>query len=82
MHGRGWSSRYSPRERGAERDMELSGRETMGMYLFLRKREDELDETLYGLYVRLQRLLCEQLSIEEMENIANLYEENVDVFEK
>jgi hypothetical protein len=62
--------------------MELSGRETMGMYLFLRKREDELDETLYGLYVRLQRLLCEQLSIEEMENIANLYEENVDVFEK
>lgn len=60
----------------------LSGRETMGLYLFLQKREEELDETLYSLYVRLQQLLYGQLSIEEMERMENLYEENVDVFEQ
>ena len=60
----------------------LSGRETMGLYLFLREREEELDDTLYSLYVRLQRLLYGQLSIEEMEQIEKLYKENVDVFQE
>jgi hypothetical protein len=60
----------------------LSGRETMGLYLFLRQREEELDDTLYSLYVRLQRLLYERLSIEDMEQIEKLYEENVDVFQQ
>ena len=62
--------------------MELNGKETMGLYLFLNKREEELDEHVYGLYVRLQRLLYEQLSIDQMEQIEKLYEENVDVFGK
>ncbi len=62
--------------------MELNGRETMGLYLFLNHREEELDEHVYGLYVRLQRLLYEQLSIDQMEQIEKLYEENVDVFGK
>jgi two-component SAPR family response regulator len=62
--------------------MEMSGRELMGLYLFLQAREEELDHSLYSLYNRLQRRLCEELSIDEMERIEKLYKENVDVFKK
>jgi hypothetical protein len=60
--------------------MELSERETVALYLFLGKREEELDESLFSLYTRIQKSLNERLSIEEMETLDRLYAEKVDIF--
>ncbi len=62
--------------------MDLSDREIVGIYIFLKRREEELDDTLFSFYTRLQRLLYEELSIEEMESIEELYREKVDILNR
>lgn len=62
--------------------MELSDRQMIGLYLFLQKREEELDDTLFSLYTKMQRIFREELSIEEMESLDYLYENKVDIFHR
>lgn len=62
--------------------MELGDREKVGLYLFLQEHEEELDEAMFSLYTRIQRLLNESLSIEEMESLDRLYAEKVDIFNR
>jgi hypothetical protein len=61
---------------------ELHDWERVGLYLFLMEREEELDDTLFSLYNRLQRGLNEELSIEEMETLRRLYDGKVDIFKR
>ncbi|MFW6343664.1 MAG: hypothetical protein ACOC2B_02875 [Sediminispirochaetaceae bacterium] len=62
--------------------MELSDRQMIGLYLFLQKREEELDDTLFSLYTKMQKIFREELSIEEMETLDYLYENKVDIFHR
>ncbi len=62
--------------------IELKSRQTVALYLFLKQREDELDDPLLQLYNELQRKLFSYLSIEEMESLEELYKNNVDVLEQ
>jgi hypothetical protein len=62
--------------------MDVSDREMVGLYIFLKRREEELDDTLFSLYTRLQRQLYGELSIEDMESIETLYREKVDIFNR
>lgn len=59
---------------------QLSGREIVGAYLFLKGRESELDETLSQLLARIEKELFARLSIEEFERLEELYRSGVDVF--
>lgn len=59
---------------------ELTGRETVGIYLFLKKREEELDATLTQLLIRIEKRLFDRLSIEQFEQLDELYRSGVDVF--
>jgi hypothetical protein len=47
-------------------------REALGMYIFLRRREEELAGAAAKLYDRLRSFLYERLSIEEMERPEEL----------
>ncbi len=60
----------------------LSGREIVGVYLFLKAREEELDEILTKLMMRVEKSLYSRLSIDEFERLSDLYRDNVDVFEE
>ena len=62
--------------------IELKSRQIVALYLFLKHREDELDETLLQLYNEIQRKLFSYLSIEEMESLEELYKNNVDVLQQ
>ena len=55
------------------RSFPLQGREVLAVYLMLKDREQELDETLLQLLNRLERGLYQELTIDEFENIRNLY---------
>ena len=52
----------------------LKGKEILGVYLLLKDREAELDETLLQLLDRLERTLYQELTIDEFENIRALYD--------
>jgi hypothetical protein len=54
----------------------LKGREILAVYLTLKEREAELDETLLQLLDRLERILYQDLTIDEFENIRELYKKN------
>jgi hypothetical protein len=56
----------------------LKGREILAIYLLLKDREAELDETLLQLLDRLARVLYQELTIDEFENIRALYETKKD----
>jgi len=58
----------------------LSGRELVGLYLFLKKQEEALDDTLTKVMMRLEKSLYSELSIEDFERLGELYRSNVDVF--
>ncbi len=53
--------------------MQLEFRELVGLYLFLRDHEAELDECLEEFFSRAERELFRQLSIEEMEQLKHMY---------
>ena len=55
----------------------ISNRELIGIYLFLKKR-DEMDETMLRLFNRMEAHLYSILSIEEMEKLDILYPNNID----
>ncbi len=54
--------------------IDLDGAEVVALYVLMRRHDLELDERMISLYERLERLLHDRLSIEQMENIENLYE--------
>jgi len=60
----------------------LSGREIVGVYLFLKQREEQLDDLLSKLMARMEKSLYSELSIDEFERLADLYRSNVDVFKE
>jgi len=62
--------------------IEIKSRQLIGLYLFLHRREDELDEPLQQLYNELQRSLFLYLSIEEIESLEELYKNNIDVLQQ
>ncbi len=51
----------------------LKGREVLAVYLMLKDRETELDETLLQLLDRLERGLYQELTIDEFESIRERY---------
>ena len=51
----------------------LKGREILGVFLLLKDREAQLDETLLQLLDRLERALYQELTIDEFENIRKSY---------
>ena len=62
-------------------DFTLSSREIVGLFLFLRAREDDLDPDLESLMDRLSGILYQTLSIEEMEKLHELYSQKIDVLD-
>ena len=53
--------------------IELNEREAAGLYLQLKKSSDELDITLRRLLTRLEKELYAHLSIQQLENLEELY---------
>lgn len=53
--------------------VQLEFRELVGLYLFLRDHEAELDECLEDFLTRAERELFRQLSIAEMEQLKHTY---------
>jgi translation initiation factor IF-3 len=51
----------------------LKGREVLAVYLMLKDRETELDETLLQLLDRLERGLYQEMTIDEFESIRERY---------
>jgi hypothetical protein len=60
----------------------LRGREIAGIYLFLKRREGELDATTKAVLDRLEQKLYNTLSIEEFEGLESLYRADVEVLRK
>jgi len=58
-------------------DFPLQGPEALGVYFMLKDRESELGETLLQLLDRLERELYQELTIDEFENIRDLYGEKI-----
>ena len=54
-------------------DFPLKDREVVGVYLLLKERERELDETMLKLLDKLERVLYQELTIDEFENIREKY---------
>ena len=54
-------------------DFAVKGREILGVYLLLREREQALDEPMLQLLDRLERALYQELTIDEFENIREIY---------
>lgn len=51
----------------------LSEKELIGLYMLLKGREESLDFTMAKLLSRLEGKLYQRLTIEELENIGDLY---------
>ena len=54
-------------------DFSLKGQEVLGVYLLLKEREQELEEPMLQLLDRLERALYQELTIDEFENIRDIY---------
>ncbi len=63
----------SSNQMSRDSSMQLEFRELVGLYLFLREREAELDECLEEFFARAERELFRRLSIEEMEQLRHTY---------
>jgi hypothetical protein len=53
--------------------IDLNEREAAGLYLELKKRDEELDITLCRLLTRIEKELYAHLSIQQLENLEELY---------
>lgn len=60
----------------------LQGNDLVGIYLLLIKNEENLDKIQLSVKNRIEKVLFECLSIEEIEAIEELYKKNVDVLGK
>lgn len=58
--------------------IQLTNRELVGVYLFLKRQEEELDPTLDGVIGRIEKYLYGHLSVEEVESLDVLYREGLD----
>ena len=56
----------------------ISLRETMGLYLYLKPHEMELDEQVIRCLRRLEKELYQRLTIDELENLRASYQEMKD----
>lgn len=57
--------------------MELKEPEILGLYLWLKNQETDLDRTLIVFLQRLEKTLWQKYSIEEMENIDSIYKKMI-----
>jgi hypothetical protein len=57
----------------------LRGKELVGLYLFLKHRDSELDNTLSTVFSKIERELFSRLSIEEFEAMDSLYKKGIDI---
>ncbi|TVR92856.1 MAG: hypothetical protein EA428_03065 [Spirochaetaceae bacterium] len=62
--------------KGLDSCLQLEFRELVGLYLFLREREAELDECLEEFLSRAEQELFRRLSIEEMEQLRHTYSDS------
>ncbi len=60
----------------------LQGNDLVGIYLLLINNEENLDKIQLSVKNRIEKVLFECLSIEEIEAIEELYKKNVDVLGK
>jgi len=60
----------------------LQGNDFVGVYLLLQKNEGSLDKNQLRVKQKMEKILFESLSIEEIESIEKLYKKNVDVLAK
>ncbi len=60
----------------------LHGQDFVAVYLLLLKNESSLDKNQVHVKHRMEKILFERLSIEEIESIEDLYKKNVDVLGK
>lgn len=60
----------------------LQGNDLVAVYILLLKNESSLDKNQLGIKNRIEKILFECLSIEEIESIEELYKKNVDVLGK
>jgi hypothetical protein len=56
------------------KDLFLTEKEIIGIYLLLKDNELKLDKTMQMLYNNLEKRIQSELTIEEFENIKELYE--------
>ncbi|MFO7782410.1 MAG: hypothetical protein R6W94_12385 [Spirochaetia bacterium] len=56
-----------------EVEIRLGGKPVVGLYLFLREHEEELDTNTLGVLNTLERVLFHHLSIDEMERLEESY---------
>ena len=54
-------------------EVRLGGKPVVGLYLFLREHEEELDTNTLGVLNTLERVLFHHLSIDEMEGLEESY---------
>ena len=59
--------------------MKIDASEALGLYVFLKSRESETDSCLGGLLTRIERLIYDKLSVEELENITEVYRKHPDI---
>jgi hypothetical protein len=59
--------------------MKLTNREIVGIYLVLTKHEETIDSDMQKLKDRIERFLYEHISIAEMENLEQNYQQKIDV---
>ncbi len=60
----------------------LQGNDLIAVYILLLKNETSLDTNQMGIKNKIEKILFERLSIEEIESIEELYKKNVDVLGK
>lgn len=62
--------------------MNIDGNELIGIYMMLIKNEGNLDSNQQLVSYKIEKEIFKHLSIEEMENIGELYAKKVDVLGK
>lgn len=59
--------------------IEINDHELVGLYLLLKSNEMELDDTLQGLLGKTAKVLYANLSVEQLENISDLYRKKLKI---
>lgn len=63
-----------------EPEILIKGNDIGGLFLLLREHEHELDDNLSTLQMKLEKILFENLSIEDFDNLESIYKENKPIF--
>ena len=53
---------------------DLTDKESIGLYMRLKKDESTLDDTMTRVLLRIEKVLYRQLTVEDMENIESTYD--------